>query len=157
MANTRHYSIGQKAGCGAEKHPCLVVAVMAFHTHTCPAWVRALFYPCSGFLGVRTDYPANAPIWQPSLHCFMEPGCLMSPSIIFRAGNSGLTVEVQIRFSCRPLILLAACRAWWLCREQDHCEKIHHQWRVLEYICLHRKHCQLPAFWAAGVWLTAAK
>lgn len=116
-------------------------------------WARARFYTYSSFLSVRADYSAKAVIWQSCLHCFTEPGCLMSPSVIFRDGNRRLTVEVQIRFSCRTLIALADRGACWLHREQDHCEKTHHQWRVLEYICLHGK--TLPMVFILSCWWEA--
>lgn len=118
-----------------------------------PGWVQAQLYPCSGFLSVRADYSAKAAMWQTCLHCFTELGCLLSPSIIFRAGNRILMVEVQIRFSCRTLAELAARGTCWFCREQDHCAKNQHQSWVLEYIRLHQNSfpvvCILSCWWEA--------
>jgi len=72
-----------------------------------PDWVRAQFCLYNSFLSVRADYSAKAVIRLSCLRCFTEPDFLMASSIIFRAGNRSLMVEVQIRFSCRTLIALA--------------------------------------------------
>lgn len=118
-----------------------------------PGRVRAGLCPCRDFLSVRADYSAKAAMWQSCLHCFTELGCLLSPSIISWAGNRILMVEVQIRFSCRTLMELAARGTCWLCREQDHCAENHHHSWVLEYICLHQNSlprvCILSCWWEA--------
>lgn len=85
-------------------------------SYLCVSWLaQDSAVPCSGFLSVRADYSAKAAMWQSCLHCFTELGCLLSPSIIFRAGNRILMVEVQIKFSCWTL---GAGSAWDLLTSQ---------------------------------------
>lgn len=102
----------------------LAVAALVLHTRACPQPSQGSGVPVQDFLSVRADYSAKAAMWQSCLHCFTELGCLLSPSIIFWAGNRILMVEVQIRFFCWTLIELAARGACWLCREQDAVQRI---------------------------------